>query len=147
MSLARPAPAWSRWPRWRDAIPFYGEIKTEPGGAWTELQSGRHIVVDPSLLTALSARLGDTVALGEGRFVITGTIESAPSEVGFRFAFGPRVYIPASYLKETGLLGFGARVQYESFLKLSSGLHRPAARRALPGTASAGTGPGSHRCR
>jgi putative ABC transport system permease protein len=31
------------------------------------------------------------------------------------------VYIPASYLKETGLLGFGARVQYESFLKLSSG--------------------------
>jgi putative ABC transport system permease protein len=101
--------------------PFYGEIKTEPRSAWTELQSGRHIVVDPSLLTALSARLGDTVALGEGRFVITGTIQSAPSEVGFRFAFGPRVYIPGSYLKETGLLGFGARVQYESFLKLSSG--------------------------
>jgi putative ABC transport system permease protein len=101
--------------------PFYGEIKTAPRSAWSELQSGRHIVVDPSLLTALSARLGDTVALGEGRFVITGTIQSAPSEVGFRFAFGPRVYIPASYLKETGLLGFGARVQYESFLKLSSG--------------------------
>jgi putative ABC transport system permease protein len=101
--------------------PFYGKIKTEPGSAWTQLQSGRHIVVDPSLLTALSARLGDTVALGEGRFVITGTIQSAPSEVGFRFAFGPRVYIPASYLKETGLLGFGARVQYETFLKLSSG--------------------------
>ena len=101
--------------------PFYGEIKTEPRRAWGELQSGRHIIVDPSLLTALSARIGDTVALGEGRFVITGTIQSAPSEVGFRFAFGPRVYIPASYLKETGLLGFGARVQYESFLKLSSG--------------------------
>lgn len=100
--------------------PFYGEIKTQPRKGWDELQSGRNIIVDPSLLTALSARIGDTVALGEGRFVITGTIESAPSEVGFRFAFGPRVYIPAGYLKETGLLGFGARVQYESFLKLSS---------------------------
>jgi putative ABC transport system permease protein len=102
--------------------PFYGEIKTQPQKAWGELQSGRNVVVDPSLLTALNARLGDTVALGEGRFVITGTIQSAPSEVGFRFAFGPRVYIPAAYLKETGLLGFGARVQYESFLKLSSGI-------------------------
>ena len=100
--------------------PFYGEIKTQPRKGWAELQSGRNIIVDPSLLTALSARIGDTVALGEGRFVITGTIQSAPSEVGFRFAFGPRVYIPAAYLKETGLLGFGARVQYESFLKLSS---------------------------
>jgi putative ABC transport system permease protein len=102
--------------------PFYGEIKTQPRKAWGELQSGRNVIVDPSLLTALSARIGDTVALGEGRFVITGTIQTAPSEVGFRFAFGPRVYIPAVYLKETGLLGFGARVQYESFLKLSSGV-------------------------
>lgn len=98
--------------------PFYGEIRTEPRKAWSELQSGRHIIVDPSLLTALGARIGDTVALGEGRFVITGTIESAPSQVGFRFAFGPRIYIPAGYLGETGLLGFGARVQYEIFLKL-----------------------------
>ncbi|HEY3011924.1 MAG TPA: FtsX-like permease family protein [Gemmatimonadales bacterium] len=102
--------------------PFYGEIRTLPREAWSRLQSGRHVVVDPSLLTALNARLGDTVALGEGRFVITGTIESAPSEVGFRFAFGPRIYIPAAYLGETALLGFGARVQYEIFLKLPPGV-------------------------
>lgn len=98
--------------------PFYGEIRTKPRQAWDELQSGRNVAVDPSLLSALSARVGDTVALGEGRFVITGTIESAPSEVGFRFAFGPRIYIPADHLGETQLLGFGARVRYEVFLKL-----------------------------
>lgn len=102
--------------------PFYGDIRTQPRGAWGELQSGRHIIVDPSLLTALGARMGDTVALGDGRFIITGTIESAPSEVGFRFAFGPRIYIPAAHLGETGLLGFGARVQYEIFLKLPPGV-------------------------
>jgi putative ABC transport system permease protein len=98
--------------------PFYGEIRTEPAVAWSQLQDDRHIVVDPSLLTALGARVGDTISLGESRFVITGTIKSAPSDVGFRFAFGPRVYIPANYLRETGLLGFGARVRYEAYLKL-----------------------------
>lgn len=102
--------------------PFYGEIRTQPRRAWSELQSGRHVIVDPSLLTALEARMGDTIALGEGRFVIIGIIESAPSEVGFRFAFGPRIYIPAVHLQETGLLGFGARVQYEIFFKLPAGV-------------------------
>ncbi|HWN18761.1 MAG TPA: FtsX-like permease family protein [Gemmatimonadales bacterium] len=99
-------------------FPYYGEIRTEPQTAWSRLQSGRHVVVDPSLLTALSAAIGDTIALGEGRFVITGTIESAPSDAGVRFAFGPRIYIPARYLEETGLLGFGARVEHEAFLEL-----------------------------
>ena len=28
--------------------PFYGEIRTEPRSAWNDLQSGRHVVVDPS---------------------------------------------------------------------------------------------------
>jgi putative ABC transport system permease protein len=102
--------------------PFYGEIRTEPRPAWTQLQGGRHVVVDPSLLTALSARIGDTVALGEGRFVITGTVQSAPSDAGIRFALGPRIYIPARYLKETGLLGFGARVEHEAFLELPASI-------------------------
>ena len=100
------------------AYPFYGEIRTEPRKAWSELQSGRHVVVDPSLLTALNARLGDIVALGEGRFVMTGVIRSAPSDAGVRFAFGPRIYIPARYLPETKLLGFGARVEHEAFLQM-----------------------------
>jgi putative ABC transport system permease protein len=100
------------------SYPFYGEIRTAPRRAWAELQTGRRVIVDPSLLSTFNARLGDTLALGEARFVISGTIESAPSEVGFRFAFGPRVYIPGAYLEETHLLGFGARAQYEVYLRL-----------------------------
>jgi putative ABC transport system permease protein len=100
------------------SYPFYGEITTNPRPAWAGLQAGRHMIVDPSLLTALSARVGDTVTLGESRFIISGTIQSAPSEVGFRFALGPQVYIPARYLQETGLIGFGSRVQYEAFVRL-----------------------------
>ncbi|HEU4680242.1 MAG TPA: FtsX-like permease family protein [Gemmatimonadales bacterium] len=98
--------------------PFYGEIRTDPRAAWNKLDSGPHVIVDPSLLTALSAQIGDTIALGEGRFVITGSVLSAPSDAGVRFALGPRIYIPARYLKETALLGFGSRVEYEAFLQL-----------------------------
>ena len=58
----------------RGGYPFYGRIGTEPDAAWSELQSARHVVVDPSLLTALRARVGDTLALGEARFVISGTV-------------------------------------------------------------------------
>ena len=98
--------------------PFYGEIRTDPAPAWSALQGGRHAVVDPALLAALQARVGDTLALGEARFVITGTVASAPGNVGLRAAFGPRVYIPARYLQETGLLGFGARAEFEAYLRL-----------------------------
>ena len=45
--------------------------------------------------------VGDTLALGEARFVITGTVVSAPGNVGVRTAFGPRIYIPARDLAET----------------------------------------------
>jgi putative ABC transport system permease protein len=106
----------------RGAYPFYGEIRTDPAPAWAAFQRGRHAVVDPALLAALQARVGDTLALGEARFVITGTVASAPGNVGLRAAFGPRVFIPAQYLKETGLLGFGARAEYEAYLRLPDGI-------------------------
>ncbi|HUF36427.1 MAG TPA: FtsX-like permease family protein [Gemmatimonadales bacterium] len=103
-------------------FPFYGEIRTDPAEAWTRLDEGRHVVVDPALLAALSAELGDTLALGEARFVITGSVVSAPGNAGFRSALGPRIFIPAAHLAETRLLGFGARAEYEVFLRLPAGL-------------------------
>jgi putative ABC transport system permease protein len=105
-------------------FPFYGEITTDPPAAWTELQQAPRVVVDPSLLAALNARVGDTLALGETRFVISGTVIRSPGNVGLRAALGPRIYIPARYLTETRLLGFGARAEYEAYLKLPPG--RPA---------------------
>ena len=103
-------------------FPFYGQIKTAPASAWSELQAGRRVVVDPVLLTALDARVGDTLALGGGRFVVTGTLVDLPGEVGVRSAFGPRIFIPARYLDETRLLGFGAQAERQAFFKLAPGV-------------------------
>lgn len=98
--------------------PFYGEIVTAPAEAWSRLQTGRNAIVDPSLLAALGAGVGDSLAIGETRFHIIGSISSVPGDVGIRSAFGPRVFIPGRHLAETQLLGFGARAEYEAYLRL-----------------------------
>ena len=99
--------------------PFYGEVRTEPTGRWDSLQSGRFVIVDPSLLTALDAHPGDTLALGESRFVILASVARLPGDVGVQSAFAPRIFIPAQYLRETKLLTFGARASYSAYLKLA----------------------------
>ena len=102
--------------------PFYGEIVTNPAGAWPQLQHGRVALVDPSLLVALDARIGDTLALGFARFVIAGTLVSVPGDVGVSTTIGPRVYIAAKFLEETSLLMFGSRSDHKTLLKLPAAL-------------------------
>ena len=102
--------------------PFYGEIITSPSGEWAHLQEGRAALVDPSLLIALNAHVGDTLALGFARFIIAGTLVSVPGDVGVSTTIGPRVYIPARYLDETSLLLFGSRSEHKTLLKLSAAL-------------------------
>src|SRR4051812_29464596 len=87
--------------------PFYGQIRTVPAEAWQELQSKDHrVVVDPSLLSALAARVGDTLALGEARFLIGGAGGRGPRAGRLLFAFGPPIYIPAQRLGVTRVFGF-----------------------------------------
>jgi putative ABC transport system permease protein len=101
--------------------PFYGTIETAPPGEWGRLGETGGVLVDPSLLVSLSASVGDTLAIGEGRFVIRGTVLSVPGDVGVRTALGPRAFIPAARVEETKLLTFGSRARYEVFLKLPAG--------------------------
>jgi putative ABC transport system permease protein len=101
--------------------PFYGEIITDPAGAWPHLSTGRYAVVDPSILVSLDTHVGDTLMLGTSRFVILATIRSVPGDVGVSAAIGPRVFIPEAYLQETGLLIFGSRATYETLLKMAPG--------------------------
>jgi len=98
--------------------PLYGEITTEPTGRYQTLQSGPNALVDPSLLIVLDAHVGDTLKVGYGKFVITGTLKDVPGTSGLSSAFAPRLYIPARYLPETRLLVFGSTAEYSALLKL-----------------------------
>ena len=103
------------------AFPFYGEITTDPAGRWLALQRQDGALVDPALLAALGGTVGDTLALGNARFLIIGTVLNVPGDVGVMSALGPRVYIPARTLPRTGLLRYGSRAEYAEFLQLPGG--------------------------
>jgi putative ABC transport system permease protein len=98
--------------------PFYGLVETEPTGMWTRLQEDRGAIVDPSLLVTLGASIGDTITLGEASFPIMATVVHMPGDVAVRAALGPRVFVPAERLSETGLLVTGSRARHETFLRL-----------------------------
>lgn len=100
--------------------PLYGQITTEPAGQYESMQSGPNALVDPSLLITLDARVGDTLKIGYGEFVIRGTLKDVPGASGLSSAFAPRVYIPARYLPETRLLVFGSTAEYSALLKLDA---------------------------
>jgi hypothetical protein len=75
-------------------FPFYGEITTDPAGLWRELAGGDGALVDPALLAALGARTGDTLALGNARLPILGTVLNVPATWGGG-GVPARVFIPA----------------------------------------------------
>ena len=73
-----------------------------PGTVW----------VDVNVLTALNARVGDTVQVGERQLVVTRLIATEPDR-GASFAnFAPRVMLALADLESTGLTSFGARITY-----------------------------------
>jgi len=101
--------------------PFYGNIVTEPAGAWRSLQSGANAIVDPGLLTSLNARVGDTLRLGFGTFTIIASIKDLPGAAGIAEMLGPRIFIPARYIAETQLLVFGSTADRSVLARLPAG--------------------------
>lgn len=73
-----------------------------PGSVW----------VDPQLLAALGARVGDSLGLGDAKFRIDRVVTYEPDR-GMQFVnVAPRVLMRASDLPSTGLLAPGSRVGY-----------------------------------
>jgi putative ABC transport system permease protein len=105
-----------------DNYPFYGGVTTEPAGRWSLLTQGPNAIVDPSLLTSLNARVGDTLKLGFGTFTIVATIKDVPGAAGIAEMLGPRIFIPAKYVAETQLLVFGSTADRTVLAKLPPGV-------------------------
>jgi putative ABC transport system permease protein len=101
-------------------FPFYGTIETRPSDAWARLGDDRNVLVDPSLLIALDATVGDTLAIGLARFRISGVLDRVPGDVEAASAFAPRIFIPFRFVEETALLDIGSRVDHEAYLRFVS---------------------------
>ena len=98
--------------------PWYGRITTAPPDALARLQRDRVALVDQALLAATGGRVGDTLHLGNGRFVIAGTLQEVPGAAGIAATLGPRVFVAQRWLPETQLLGVGATAEYSALLRL-----------------------------
>ena len=102
--------------------PFYGDIETQPAGRWTSAHDDAPVVfVDPSLLVALDAAVGDSLRLGGQVFTIAAALGNVPGDAGITSVIGPRVFVSDRWLEAMGLLQFGARAEYEAVLKLAAG--------------------------
>ncbi|MFL5552662.1 MAG: ABC transporter permease [Gemmatimonadaceae bacterium] len=98
--------------------PFYGNIVTEPAGRWPQLHQGAYAIVDPALLISLNARVGDSLRLGFGTFIIIASVKDVPGAAGIAEMLGPRIFIPAKYIAETQLLVFGSTAERTILAKL-----------------------------
>ena len=102
-------------------FPFYGSLKLAPERPLAELLAGGGAVVGPELLTRLSLRVGDPIAIGGKLFILRGTVLAEPDRLGNAFALGPRLFLSGESLRSTGLIALGSRVTHRLLVKLPEG--------------------------
>ena len=98
-------------------FPYYGDIETSPKTASRSFRLGKQALVDKTLMLQYDAKPGDSIKVGELVFEIAGVLNKAPGQTGFNAAVAPIVYIPLSYLEETGLSQKGSRITYNFYYK------------------------------
>ena len=111
--------------------PLYGDWMLNPE-LTREQALGRHegqwgAAVDATLLSKLHLSVGDSLVIGEGRFVIRAVIEKEPDAGVELMRFGPRVMIEDAALDSTGLVAPGTLIRHAYLLKVPERLSDPAA--------------------
>ncbi|WP_276360321.1 FtsX-like permease family protein [Daejeonella sp. H1SJ63] len=99
--------------------PYYGDIETSPEAASRSFRNNREALVDKTLMLQFDAKTGDSIQVGELKFRIAGVLNKAPGQTSFSASVAPIVYIPLSYLEETGLLQKGSRITYNFYYRFS----------------------------
>ncbi|MCC3152318.1 FtsX-like permease family protein [Hymenobacter sp. BT770] len=120
--------------RARDGGFFYGEWLTEPRAAAQRFAApgaAPGALVDDVLLSQFGAKVGDSVQVGRVTLPIIGRVLKTPGQTGIATAVAPTVFIPASLVRQTGLLQRGSRVQYHRSFRFAPGTDVAAAIKPL----------------
>ncbi len=102
-------------------FPFYGQIVTVPEQAGRTFKNAQHALVDNTLLLQFNAKIGDSVKVGNLTFLIEGDLQRVPGQSGIVATVAPPVYIPFSYLEQTGLIKKGSRINYVFYFAFEQG--------------------------
>lgn len=99
--------------------PYYGNIETSPETASRNFRANREALVDKTLMLQFDAKTGDSIQVGDLKFRIAGVLNKAPGQTSFNASVAPIVYIPLSYLEETGLSQKGSRITYNFYYRFN----------------------------
>jgi putative ABC transport system permease protein len=100
--------------------PFYGVLELTSGEPYShDLLVNGGAVVQPELLAILDIDVGDTLRLAGRDFEVRAAIARDRAQRG-GIALGPRVYVDLADLRETSLLDYGSRANYQVLLKVAS---------------------------
>ncbi len=108
------------------AFPYYGEIVTVPETASRDFRGRMKALAENTLMLQFEVEPGDSIKVGDLTFELEGRIQKVPGQAGITSTVAPPVYIPMQYLKETGLLQKGSRLNYKLFLKFEDNTDVPA---------------------
>ncbi len=101
------------------AYPFYGTLVLQNGQQYSHvLVEHDGALVRPELLAKLGVKVGDRIMMGGRPFTIRGVIDQEPGRRVGGFSLGSRVLVDLADLKQTGLLSFGSRANYQLLLKV-----------------------------
>ena len=104
------------------SFPFYGKIDTQPTSAADNYQESGGALVDATLLLQFNIQPGDSIKIGELTLPIAGALKAIPGTTAISSSVAPPVIIPERLVKETELLQFGSRKEYQFFFKVSDTL-------------------------
>lgn len=107
-------------------FPYYGLWETVPASAVNtfraaQTESRREALVDDALLIQFGSKVGDSVKVGNLRFRIAGRVLKTPGQTAVTTTVAPTVFIPAAFLKETGLVQPGSRATYRWYYRFVPG--------------------------
>ena len=97
------------------SYPLRGSLQVLPSQGSSTPPAGS-VWVDPAMLNALGAKVGDEMRLGEKTFLIGGLLERELDRGAGFMNFAPRVMMSLDDLPSTGLIGLGSRVTYRLLL-------------------------------
>jgi putative ABC transport system permease protein len=99
--------------------PFYGKVLAQPADYRSQLFGPEPAcLIEESIALQHGLKAGDVLQLGRSRLRVAAVLLKEPDRALTSFSLGPRVLIPLSVARATGLLQFGSRIQYQHLLAL-----------------------------
>lgn len=100
-------------------FPYYGSLETDPPSAAQDFRQGDGLLIEESVAQQFQVRLGDPARLGDWDTKVVGFLRRVPGDSIAFASLAPRVYMAATRLPETGLLGKGSIARYRILVRLA----------------------------